>query len=136
MAKKSVYHGKDYLYKLLMSKGAKSFINGKIYKDKRPSDVKTEDIVINAISVDNQFLQDGVFNVNCYVPFREEVINGVKQYFPNNERLKEVFEAINPMLENQYEEEFNCDIVNHQNFDEEQEKSSYINFRVNLKIYN
>lgn len=134
--RKSIYTGKQNLYSLLHIGGAKAFISGNIYKDERPSGSKLEDIVINGISVDNEFLQDGVYNVNCYVPLKEIKSNGVTQFVKDNTRLSEIFDHIHPMLFDQYRDTFNCTVEKHEDFTEESERATYINFRVNVKFYN
>ena len=67
--KKTVFDAKQWIYELLNVSSVKTSISGKIYKNKRPAESTKEDIVINSILMDNEFLQDGTFNVNCYVPY-------------------------------------------------------------------
>ena len=136
MTKKSIYHVKNYVYQLLYSQGANNIISGKVYKDRKPNGSKVEDIVINSISMDNELLQDAVINVNCYVPYKEHNIGNVIQKFKDDDRLLEIYEAIAPMIDNQDSEFFDCQIEKHEEFEEEQEEMTYINFRLNLKIYN
>lgn len=134
--KKSVFEGKQWIFELLAQSNIRTIITGNIYKDKRPSGSTKEDIVINDISMDNSFLQDGVFNVHCYVPMSSVSLNGITQYMPNNNRMLEISKAVYPVLENIFKAEFNLTIVNHNTFEEEAEKANYINIRVNLKAYN
>ena len=134
--RKSLYHGKDYIYNLLYTGNAKSFISGSIYKDSKPNGSILEDIVINGVSADNELLQDGVFNVNCYVPFVEVSIGNTIQKMPNNKRLREIFESIHPLIDEKCNEDFDCIVDRHLDFEEQSEEMSYVNFRVNLKMYN
>lgn len=134
--KKTVLEGKQWILELLLQSTIKSLITGNIYKDKRPSGSTKEDIVINSISMDGSFLQDGVFNVNCYVPMQSVSMNGITQDMPNNNRMLEISKAVYPIFENIFRPQFNLTVVNHNTFEEEDEKANYINFRINLKAYN
>lgn len=134
--RKTVLEGKQWIFELLSQSNVKTLITGNIYKDKRPSGSTKEDIVINDISMDNSFLQDGVFNVNCYVPMLSVSINGITQYMPNSNRMLEISKAVYPIFENIFRPKFNLTVVNHNTFEEEAEKANYINFRINLKAYN
>ena len=133
---KTVYDGKQWILETLLQGGVKSIVNGGIYKDKRPSGSQKEDIVINDIAMTNDFLQDGVFNVNCYVPYMSVTIGGITQYQPNHNRLKLIADAVYPLLHEQYKDTHNLTVVNHKTYEEEAEKANYINFRINLKAYN
>lgn len=134
--KNSVFDGKQWIYDLLNINEVKSNISGKIYKNKRPTESKLEDIVINSILMDNGFLQDGTFNVNCYVPFLSVTINNISQSMPNEKKLSEIFQIVNPLLDDVFKDDFNLTIERHETIDVETEKASYINFRINLKAYN
>lgn len=133
---KSVYQAKKTIYQLLRSQNAKQYINGNIYIDTKPNGSKLEDIVVNAISSDAEILQEIILNVNCYVPFYEEKVNGIVQKFVDNERLSEIFDNIYPILDKVNSPEYDCIIERHEEFNEEQEEMSYINFRINLIMYN
>lgn len=132
----TVLEGKQWIFELLSQSSIKTLITGNIYKDKRPSGSAKEDIVINDISMDNSFLQDGVFNVNCYVPMLSVSLNGITQSMPNSNRMLEISKAVYPIFENIFRPKFNLTVVNHNTFEEEAEKANYINFRINLKAYN
>jgi hypothetical protein len=134
--KKNVLEGKQWIFELLTQSNIRTIITGNIYKDKRPSGSIKEDIVINSVSMDNSFLQDGVFNVNCYVPMVSVSLNGTTQFMPNNSRMLEISNAVYPVFENIFKPTFNLTVVNHNTFEEETEKANYINFRINLKAYN
>lgn len=133
--KKTVFDGKQWILELLNQSNVKTIISGKIYKDKRPVGSAKEDIVINALPMTSEFLQNGVFNVNCYVPYISIKIDGVDQNMPNNVRLEAIAKAVYPVLEEVYKDDFNLEVDNHTTFEEEAEKASYINFRVSLNAY-
>lgn len=128
--------GKQWILELLNEGNIKSIITGLIYKDKRPTGSTKEDIVINSVSVDNSFLQDGVFNVNCYVPMLSVNLNGVTQLMPNSARENVIAKAVYPLFDNVFKPDFNLTIENHNTYEEIAEKATYVNFRINLKAYN
>ena len=134
--KKTVFEGKQWIYELLNIDVIKSNISGKIYKNKRPAESQKEDIVINSVLIDNDFLQDGTFNVNCYVPYISVNIDGITQFMPNETRLIQISKIVYPFLDNIYKPDFNLTVERHEVIDLESEKASYINFRINLKAYN
>ena len=134
--RKTVADGKQWILELLNEGNVRNVITGLIYKDKRPTGSSKEDIVINSVSMDGSFLQDGVFNVNCYVPMIFIKMNGIDQYLPNSVREGQISKAVYPLLESVFRPQFNLTIVNHTTFEEETEKATYVSFRINLKAYN
>lgn len=133
---KTVNQGKQWISDLLIEGNILNVISGIVYRDKRPIGSTKEDIVINSIAMDNSFLQDGVFNVNCYVPMLLKKINNIDQYLPNTVREDAISKAVYPLLEKVFRPQYNLSVVNHNSFTEETEKVTYINFRINLKAYN
>ena len=134
--KKTVFDAKQWIYELLNVSSVKTGISGKLYKNKRPAESTKEDIVINSILMDNDFLQDGTFNVNCYVPYVSVSIDGISQFMPNESRLSQISQLVYPLLDNIFRDKFNLTIERHETIEVESEKSSYLNFRINLKAYN
>jgi hypothetical protein len=134
--KKTVFDAKLWILDLLLLGGIKTTINGGVYIDRRPTNSAKEDIVINNLTMTNDFFQDGVFNVNCYVPYLSVTINGISQFMPNTQRMNVITKAVYLILEEQYSGDFNLAIVNHNTFEEDTEKSNFINFRINLKAFN
>lgn len=133
---KTVFDGKQWILETLLKGGIKSVINGSVYKDRRISGSKLEDAVINDVNMDDRYLQDGVFNVNIYVPFLSVKIGETTQYQPDHARLKAIAAAVYPMLHNIWGDGFNLTVVGHKSFEEPAEKANYINFRINLKAFN
>lgn len=131
--KKTVLSGKQWILKELLKAGIHNFINGKIYKDNRPADSKSEDIVINSLTMTNEYLQNGVFNVNCYVPKKAVNISGKVQYHKDNKRLQEIAEKVYSVLGEVWAEDYNFSVVNHQDF--EDNGDNYYNFRISLNAY-
>lgn len=133
---KTVAQGKQWISDRLIDGNILNVISGIVYRDKRPIGSTKEDIVINSVAMDNSFLQDGVFNVNCYVPMLLKKINNVDQYLPNTLREDAISKAVYALLEKVFTPDYNLSVVNHNSFTEDTEKATYINFRINLKAYN
>lgn len=132
----TVFDAKQWIMEALIQGNVRSVISGNIYKDRRPSGSMKEDIVINDISMTMDFLQQGAFNVNCYVPFLNVPINGTMQFMPNHSRMKIIAEAVGDILADVFRDDYNLYIENHRSFEEESEKANYINFRISLIAYN
>ena len=129
--KKTVLDGKQWILEILLDANLK--ISGKIYKDKRPTESQKEDIVINSLTMTNEFLQKGVFNVNCYVPMLSiKNTNGIIQKQKNAKRLKEITNAVYSALDEVWNDDYLLEVTNHQEFEED--NFNYINFRVDLKV--
>lgn len=79
------------VYKMLNVPTITDVISGGIYvgEDDRPNDSGKEDIVINSITLTQDYLpQLGTSNVNIYVPDKPRKINGAQQYKAHTQRLK------------------------------------------------
>lgn len=133
--KRTEFDGKQWILDLLNESGISKFISGKIYKNRRPSDSTKEDIVINGITMDNEWLQDGFFNVNIYVADNQVKIDGTTQFMPNESRLKQLADIVYPLFDNIYKDQFNLTITKTEVIEEQAEKANYFNFRINLKAY-
>lgn len=132
--RRTALDGKQWLLTLLLEGGAKDAINGAIYKDKRPSGSTKEDIVINSLPMTNDFMQNGVFNINIYVPMISVTLNGITQLQKNNTRLKQIVDVVYAILDNDvWKPEYNLDVVNSQDVEEGNE--NFYNFRVSMNIH-
>ncbi|WP_312900187.1 hypothetical protein [Chryseobacterium taichungense] len=129
--RQSDIEGKQWIFDALKNGGVRNVISGEIYKDFRPAGSVKEDIVINSITMNNTFLQTGAFNVNCYVPYLKVTINSITQNVP---RLKAVKDAVKPLLENKFTNNYNIDIEFSSTIMDE--KDCYINFRLKLNAFN
>lgn len=130
---KTVIDGKDWILGELNTN--KPNINGKIYIDKRPT-IDKEDIVINSLTMNGEFLQNGVFNVNCYVPNLSITMSGTTIQMPNKKRLKEIASEVYTILKEIYRDDYSLSIENHTQIEEKTENANYINFRVSLNAFN
>lgn len=131
--KRTTLDGKQWILDILLENGIDKIIEGKIYKDERPTDRIAEDIVINSLTMTNEYIQNGVFNVNCYVPKLQLKQNSIVQKKKNYARFKQIAEKVYQALNDVWKEDFNLDIVNHQDFEEEE--YSYYNFKIEINAY-
>ncbi|MDD1548810.1 hypothetical protein MPN29_03675 [Riemerella anatipestifer] len=131
--KRTVLDGKQWILDLLLRAKVNEFINGQIYKYNRPVNSNKEDIVINSLTMTNQMLQNGVFNINCYVPKKSVTVGGITQLHKDNKRLKEIADKVYAVLNDVWENDYNLDVETHQDFEEQNE--NYYNFRVQLNAY-
>lgn len=86
----------ELLHGCMRAYGIQNVINGGIYySDSRPSDSQKEDIVINTITLTQDFLpQIGTSNINCYVQDKMIKVNGKHQNVPDRIRLKKISEEV------------------------------------------
>lgn len=103
-------------------------ITGSIYKDRRPYRSNLEDIVINSLPADNEFLQTGYLNVNCHVPYM--ATQQVDERVLNSRRIGEVSRMMLTALEDIWTEMFNTEVEYHNLIEDQGE--CYYNFRVKI----
>lgn len=131
--KATVLDGKQWILDILLNAGIDKQINGRIYKDQRPVNSTTEDVVINSLVMNNHFLQNGVFNVNCHIPKISVTQNGITQKRKNNRRLKEIADKLYNALDEFWCDDFYLRIINHQDLEEGED--NYLNFRVEINTH-
>lgn len=134
---KSTAHAKEHVFKLLFSSGIQSTIKGKIYKDKRPVESKGEDIVINSLDGDSEILQSFGINVNCHVPYVQvQDSPGAPMYYrKDNKRIMIIFDAVSEIIKEHYNSEYDLKLLRFEEIDIDEEKTMFINFRLDLIIY-
>ena len=118
----------NLIYSAINVSPLKTAINGAIYKFKRPTSAK-EDIVINSLVLGNTNFQEGVFNVNIYVP--NITVNGAS--LPNTARLNELESLGNSLLEEISAQSYMIYKESTSLFEEVSINQHYINFRIILK---
>lgn len=131
--KRTVLDGKQWILKILLSKEIDKIITGKIYKDRRPVNSIQEDIVINSLTMTNDYLQNGVFNVNCHIPMKIINVGGITQCVQDEARMKTISTALYEALNEVWQDNFNLYVVNHQVI--EDGGDMYYNFRVSINAY-
>ncbi len=131
----TIYNAKDILVNHLMP--IRASISGDIYRDRRPAGSILEDIVVNTLPLTAYgYHQKGVLNVNVYVPFKTVNINGLIQHMPDNVRMKELAEIVLRQLNDQFGKNYNFYVEHIQDFEEQSEKASYINYRIKINLFN
>jgi|1185.fasta_scaffold00001_62 hypothetical protein len=121
----------DIVYTAVKNSSLATEVTGDIYKLNRPFDSKTEDIIINTLTVGNQAVQTGIVNVNIHV---KNVLlgNGSNQDnthadFPRMDQLTELFR---PVLNGVYIDQVWFEIQNINIIPEENIPEHFINFRI------
>lgn len=132
---RTIYDAKDILVKRLLET-VKGDISGNIYRDRRPTGSRKEDIVVNSLPLTADHHQIGRLNVNVYVPFLSVNIEDTQQDQPNTPRLKELAKKLTDVLNNIYGSDNNFYIEFMQDFEEQAEKANYINFRIRINLFN
>ncbi|WP_133575172.1 hypothetical protein [Pedobacter metabolipauper] len=117
--------------------------NGKLCKIQRPANSDREDVVINGLGLDREEVQEGVFNVNVYVPnlkypFGHPSFGDKSQ--PDTGRILYLNNLTNTAL-GTGEEIWNeagtcCFNVQQDNVFEDSNNQHYINFRIEFYITN
>jgi hypothetical protein len=118
----------NILYAKINTSPLKVAVNGAIYKLKRPTSAK-EDIVINSIVLGSSNFQEGVFNVNIYVP--NITVSGAS--LPNTARLNELETLGNSLFEHVTTQDYSIYKESTSLFEEVSINQHYINFRINFK---
>ncbi len=87
---KTTFDTDSILYKILRNSTLKNAISGGFYVgDDRPDDSDEEDVVINSITLAQDYLpQIGSSNINIYAPDKKVRIKGREQIVSDRERLK------------------------------------------------
>lgn len=124
----------DEMIALVYNSPVKSSISGSI-DIVRPINSEREDISINGLPITFEQLQDGNVNVNLHVPNLKVTQNGIENTKqPNRPRLRTLQPIVYNAIHNKKTDRIYTTVVNSQLFIED--KSSYINFRVNIKAKN
>ena len=118
----------NLIYSAINASPLKTAINGDIYKFKRPTSAK-EDIVINSLVLGNTNFQEGVFNVNIYVP--NITVNGAS--LPNTARLGQLEVLGNSLFEHITSQDYSIYKESTSLFEEVSINQNYINFRLIFK---
>ena len=118
----------NLIYSAINVSPLKTAINGAIYKFKRPTSAK-EDIVINSLVLGNTNFQEGVFNVNIYVP--NITVNGAS--LPNTARLGQLETLGNSLFEHITSQDYSIYKESTSLFEEVAINQNYINFRLIFK---
>lgn len=124
------------VYKMLNVPAITDVISGGIYVgDDRPSDSTEEDIVINSITLTQDYLpQLGTSNVNIYVPDKARKINGAQQFKACRQRLKLITEKVTEIIRSTIVTGLKISISSQTLIAEVDIKQHYVNIRLSWNI--
>ena len=109
-----------------------SLIDGVILPYRRPKGSTKTDIVVNSISLSNEPLQQGTFNINVHVPnLKNAKFNGIlDDQQPEVPKLKLISDAIVPLFDANWQFDYNTDLEPPIAI-QDSDGSWYMNIRVN-----
>ncbi|GAA0561552.1 hypothetical protein [Chitinophaga japonensis] len=135
----TTFHEEDIVYQRLNTSALKTAITGIIKKGKRPLNSTKEDVVINTLPISALQLQEGIVNVNIYVPNLVITVGGVQDFTqPDSARLKELTTTAIDLLTDQWPEsgDINYTVQQQTLFEDEESKSHYVNIRLQFYAIN
>lgn len=103
-------------------------VKGAVYKLQYPEDDRNEKIVINAITADNELVQNGVCNVNIHVP---ELLNGL----PDTARMQVLAALGCKYLQSSYNPHYTFFMRDQQVIPFPETKEWVINFKIHIKSH-
>lgn len=127
----------NIVYDILNVPSLTGVMTGDVYlSDDRPLNSQLEDVEINTITMTQEpYPQQGVMNVNIYVPDMALAIGGVNQYKPNKSRLKIIIEIVKELIVNQTNKYISLNITNELMLSERSIRQSFINLRIEFIYY-
>lgn len=128
----------DILYKIVaeaVSTGVVNISGIVCTQGERPDDSKTEDIVINTITVTHDKPQTGTSNVNIYASDLKVKIRGKEQRKADRERLREIGDALVSYLDMQNIADLEFWIESDIVLQEQQVNQHYRNIRISWNIH-
>ncbi len=133
---KTTFETDTLLFSLLRESPVSAAINGGIYVgDDRPDDSTKEDIVVNSIDLNQDYLpQTGTSNVNIFVPDKVVTIGGKQQLKANRTRLKELSNMAIETLRNANITGLKLILVNQTILEEPSVNQHFVNIRINWNI--
>jgi len=133
---KQTFDTDSILYGLLFNSPVKNAISGGIYVgDDRPSDSTNEDIVVNSISLTQDFLpQIGTSNVNIFVSDKDVKIGGKQQVKANRVRLKALSDKVMEALRGANITGLKLILESQATLEEPSVKQHYVNIRISWNI--
>lgn len=129
----------DIVWKHLDQSSLKVAITGKIYKNGRPINSKVEDVVINSLPINNELLQEGVVNVNIFVPNKDHLIGGYQDNTQaDHARLKTLASQAAGILNEVFvtASDVGFDVQQQAMIEDKEAKEHYINIRLSYYCVN
>lgn len=133
---KTTFDTDAILFSLLRQSPVGAAITGGIYVgDDRPDDSTKEDIVVNSITLTQDYLpQVGVSNVNIFVPDKTVMIEGRQQLQANRTRLKYLSDMAIETLREAVIPKLKIILSTHNILEEESVNQHFVNIRVDWNI--
>ena len=121
----------DIAYSVINQSPIKTAMTGCLYKIDRPLNQSTEDIIINALSVSNEAVQQGIINVNLHVPNLVLGDGGVQDNTRADfARLDELSTIFAPTMDQLFTSGVFFEVQNINIFPEENIAEHFVNFRI------
>jgi hypothetical protein len=127
---KTQFDAINIVYQVINASTLKGAINGTLNKLKRPTGSDKEDIVINSITMGDTNFQEGVLNVNIYVPN----ISAVKSSLPNTARLAVLSSLAHTALEEVSGDNYSFWISTQAIFEEKDINYHFVNVRLEFRF--
>ena len=121
----------DILYQVLQNNvGITSAINGEITK-KRQINSDKEDVVIGSLPVTGEQIQQGIVNINIYVPNLTVKLNSIQDNsHPNHQRLKTLTALVIEAVDEKYYSDYWFFVQQQSLFESETGNEHYSNIRL------
>ncbi len=121
----------DILYQKIKNSTVVNVISGKVYKNTRPLNSRTEDIVIGSLPINNEDIQQTVLNVNIHVPNLKLSIDGnIDNSQANFVRLQDLTELVIQQIDDITNVDYWYNVQQQTIFEDLEEH--YTNIRVNF----
>jgi hypothetical protein len=120
-----VFEAVDALYHHLKKEGD-------VYKFQRPDNSEKEDIVINVVYYGADTVNEGILNINCFVPDITVSLKGKPSRMPDTKRLSEVSMSMYTLLKDKIKIDDYYFWIESQGIYKD-EKSYFVNNRINFK---
>ena len=124
----------DIIYLVLSANtSVTSSINGKVYKNQRPTNSDKQDIAIGSLPINAEQIQRTVVNVNIHVPNLRIKINGVQDNSqPDLVKLNEVTTLVIGALKDKVFNDYWFDVQQQNLFASETTGEHYSNIRIDF----
>lgn len=121
----------------IMKPAFAGLLSGGVYSIKRPDNSSKEDVVVNTITISQEFLpQIGVSNINIHVPDISGNIGGVQTNMPNVLRLKSLSEIALNAIRSANIKGLSISVEFQTIIEEPEIKQHYSNIRISWSIHN
>ena len=131
----STFDIETIIYDILNVASLKNIISGDVYKsDDRPLNSDKEDIEINTIALTQEpYPQEGISNINIYVPDMEVNIEGKNQLKANKARLKTISDKVKELI---LSDRKVCFMIDLENLVKDSDiKQHFVNIRLSYNYY-